>query len=1041
MGHVVIQTKEYHKTNQAMEKPNRLQGLIVGFMTLLLFLPGNASAQYFGRNKPGYKKFDYKVYQTPNFEIYHYFKNDSVIKYWATETEKWYTLHSQLFRDTFEKKNPLILYANPADFQQTTAISGDIGIGTGGVTEALKNRVVLPLAATTAQTDHVLGHELVHAFQYHLLTSGDSTSLASVRNLPLWMVEGMAEYFSIGSVDDQTAMWMRDALLQKDFPSLKDLTNNSSKYFPYRYGQAFWAMVGKIWGDNKIVPLFLETAKYGYEQAIDSLLGVSAETFSSMWKSSYLVHYAKYLKDSVDQMNGKKLFDEKNAGRLNISPSISPNGKYVAFFSEREVVSIDLFLADVESGKILKKLSSRVSTSEIDDFNFIESAGTWSPDGKKFAFVVFSKGVNKLVILDVEKSKVLEETELAGVPAINNPSWSPDGKQIVVAGMADGIPDLYAYNVFTGETNRLTHDNFSEAEPSWSADGKTIVFSTDRTVEGTPGKLQKPGYNLALLDVKSGEIRVLPVFIGAENLNPLFSPEGDALYFLSNSDGFRNLYKYELATDKLMRMTDYMTGISGITPMSPAVSMARDMDRFTYSYYWKNGYQIYAASSDDFHPVEVKADSLNFEAATLPPWNRVGANLVDARFDETTHLPEKITDSFTQVPFRAKFKLDYISNVNAGVSTTSRYGTGMAGSVLMQFSDMVGNNQLFAQVALNGEIYDFGAEVAYINQKRKINWGSTLSHIPYLSAYYDVVNDTLSTSDGDLPVTNFRFFYYRMFEDQASMFSYFPLSQTRRFEAGASLSRYYYRIDQFNNYYDPSGIYYYGASREKVDAPSGFTIFQVDGAYVEDNSTFGIASPVKGHRGRIAFEKYNGTINMYTALIDYRKYFYLRPFTFAFRAYHYGRYGQDAENSLMYPLYLGYPWLIRGYSINSFNNQQFMGSEGVSINQLAGSRIAVSNVEIRFPFTGPERYGLIKFKYLPSEFTLFADGGVAWDSQNKPHFKWLPDTPDERVPILSIGVSLRVNVLGYIILEPYYAMPVQREIQKGVFGVNFVPGW
>jgi len=54
---------------------------------------------------------------------------------WA---EEWYVMHQKSFRDTFKNKNPLILYANHADFQQTTAISGTINTTTGGVTEALK---------------------------------------------------------------------------------------------------------------------------------------------------------------------------------------------------------------------------------------------------------------------------------------------------------------------------------------------------------------------------------------------------------------------------------------------------------------------------------------------------------------------------------------------------------------------------------------------------------------------------------------------------------------------------------------------------------------------------------------------------------------------------------------------------------------------------------------------------------------------------------------------------------------------------------------
>src|SRR5690606_36589048 len=111
---------------------------------------------------------------------------------------------------------------NHPEFQQTTTISGEISVGTGGGTEAFKQRVVMPIMQINQQTRHVLGHELVHAFQYRVLMEGnDSTRLESIGNIPLWMVEGMAEYFSIGKKDAHTAMWMRYAYANQDIPSLK----------------------------------------------------------------------------------------------------------------------------------------------------------------------------------------------------------------------------------------------------------------------------------------------------------------------------------------------------------------------------------------------------------------------------------------------------------------------------------------------------------------------------------------------------------------------------------------------------------------------------------------------------------------------------------------------------------------------------------------------------------------------------------------------------------------------------------------------------
>src|SRR5258707_397824 len=102
-----------------------------------LLISNNAQAQYFGQNKVRYKNLKFNVYKTPHFEIYYYLKNDSMVKRFAQESELWYTLHQQVFRDTFKTANPIILYANRPDFHQTTAIDGEIGEVTGDVTEGL----------------------------------------------------------------------------------------------------------------------------------------------------------------------------------------------------------------------------------------------------------------------------------------------------------------------------------------------------------------------------------------------------------------------------------------------------------------------------------------------------------------------------------------------------------------------------------------------------------------------------------------------------------------------------------------------------------------------------------------------------------------------------------------------------------------------------------------------------------------------------------------------------------------------------------------
>src|SRR4051812_5497195 len=75
-------------------------------------LTTQVQAQYFGQNKVRYKNLKFQVLQTPHFEFYYYLKIDSLLQRFVKESEVWYDLHQQVFRDTFSKKNPLILYAN-----------------------------------------------------------------------------------------------------------------------------------------------------------------------------------------------------------------------------------------------------------------------------------------------------------------------------------------------------------------------------------------------------------------------------------------------------------------------------------------------------------------------------------------------------------------------------------------------------------------------------------------------------------------------------------------------------------------------------------------------------------------------------------------------------------------------------------------------------------------------------------------------------------------------------------------------------------------
>ena len=233
------------------------------------------AAQYFGQNKVQYRSFDFQVIQTDHFEVYYYAAERAAALDAARMAERWYARLSRVLHHEFQGRKPIILYASQSDFQQTNAISGDIGEGTGGVTEFFKHRMVLPFTGSYAELEHVIGHEMVHQFQYDVFSRGrigaGVQTLINV-NPPLWFMEGMAEYLSIGPIDPHTSMWLRDASLEGHLPTIEQLTYDP-RIFPYRFGHALWSYIGERWGDEAVGAILKATLSGGIEPAFKRTIG------------------------------------------------------------------------------------------------------------------------------------------------------------------------------------------------------------------------------------------------------------------------------------------------------------------------------------------------------------------------------------------------------------------------------------------------------------------------------------------------------------------------------------------------------------------------------------------------------------------------------------------------------------------------------------------------------------------------------------------------------------------------------------------------
>ncbi|MEO6149071.1 MAG: tolB protein precursor, partial [Mucilaginibacter sp.] len=443
--------------------------------------------------------------------------------------------------------------------------------------------------------------------------------------------------------------------------------------------------------------------------------------------------------------------------------------------------------------------------------------------------------------------------------------------------------------------------------------------------------------------------------------------------------------------------------------------------------------------------------------------------------------PRISKDSVNSVPYRPMFQMDALQSSGVGIGVSSYYGTGLSSGIQGMFSDILGQQKIYAAAAVNGQIYDFGAQVAYINQKSRWDKGISVSHIPFQFGFYNrTVTNTTSEGNPAYIITDDSYIV-RNFEDAVNIFTSYPISRISRVQFGTGASYNSYRTDRYSD----SSLYvpalerstYLGSDRKKVNNTeaanvlgfnlNSYTLLRANVALIGDNSFFGVTAPLNGFRYHIEAEYIFGSFKFFSPIIDLRKYVRVAPVTFAARLYGTGRFGK--ANSL-YPLYVGYPFLIRGYEAQSFYSSGKAITNGFGIDQLSGSRIAVANFEVRLPFTGPEKLAQIKSGFLFTDLNLFFDAGLAWNAGNVIKLQKGPDyigqgpvldnnnnpvvdkdgnpvleakyDQNQRVPALSAGISLRVNFFGAFILEPYFAIPLNRtDVKKPVFGLTFAPGW
>ena len=211
-----------------------------------------------------------------------------------------------------------------------------------------------------------------------------------------------------------------------------------------------------------------------------------------------------------------------------MSPSWSPDGRRLAYVSF-EGGNSAVWIQDIASG----------SREKLTSFRGINGAPSFSPDGGRLALTLSKGGNPDVYVMDLGSKHLTQVTNHFGIDT--EPSWSPDGSRLYFTSDRGGRPQVYQVAASGGSATRVSFEGSYNASPSVSFDGKKIA-----TAQGA-GNV----YRIALLDNSLGSPRWSMLSPGSLDESPSFAPNG-AMVLYAAREGRRGVL-YAVSADGRVR--------------------------------------------------------------------------------------------------------------------------------------------------------------------------------------------------------------------------------------------------------------------------------------------------------------------------------------------------------------------------------------------------------------------------------------------------------------------------------------------------------
>ena len=971
-----------------------------GKLRILMFLCLISPIQIFSLGaKVTWEDLDWEVISSEHFDVHYPKGYDTLGRTALLYVEEANIVLSKKLQHNLSQVIPIFIYPSHSHFQMTNIIFTTLDEGVGGFTERIKKRVVVPYMGTYDGFRHVLTHELVHAFQYDiLLGTGLGGILASqyAPNLPLWLVEGMAEYLSIGW-DETADMTIREALVSDTLPSIEQMTTYQirSGYMLYKGGQSVMRYIAETYSEHKIGELLKDLRdQRNIEDAIKTNFGVSFKQFDKDWRLWVKRVHLKAIEKRVDQEEAVLISEHfEDQSFLNMHPAISPDGKKVAYFSIRNFFPA-LVIRDAKEIKTKPDFSVNTEPDEPNEevlvlssdnhefyqLHLLDNRLSFSPDSKKLFFCVRSGGKDHLYLFDIE-SRSVERSYTPAVDMIQYPKLSYDGKYAVFSASILGQTDVYMLDLQTSKVTQLTFDLFSEKDPSLSGDNKFILYSSNSNKEKD---LENNQYHIFEQEIETKKTTQL-TFAKGRQATPsyYYRTHNNRILYVSNQTGISNAYLLDKNDPKPMQITDIPGGV-----FEPQLD--QKYKKMIFTLYRSQGYDIAlrnAPNSPD-EVIEEPENMVTFDRADYPIYPAGLSNYKVRNYD-------------------LRFSPDWFI---FGFQYSSALGFG--GVMQIAMSDYLGNHTIngYIDYLQNRDALNFNINYGYLKHRTNLYFG-----VYKASNFFSIFNLTdLSSINDFLYNPNFLLISINRFGGYAT--ASYPFTPFLRLDGTVEIAR----IEQ-----DFKSNVAENFKRNDVFK----NIYSTNVALIYNNVLYSPIGPLRGFLFRASVEHATDTTgrdaNYNRQSFDIRYYYLLgRRYIFAFRTFGGNVVGRDKNL---------FPYQIGGF--NTIRSHPFLAYQGTTA--------LITNLEFRFPLIEAIALGFP----VPSIIrgfsgVFFVDIGTAFSNANS--FKGFDDSTGRLRDIkASFGFGIRFVLFPGLILKIDWGTPWDLQTAlpigkwQGIFSIGY----